>query len=122
MKVKLLTMCLVIGIVTACDQRSSQKPPAGNDTFGTRIPDHPLSEFRRLQPFEAKVLHKKIWSIPDAYMKKTNFLVSLILEQADGKRLGVSARAESEDLLKDVISSVNSLEQGRSYTFPDALK
>ena len=123
MKVKWLATCLVAAaVVASCDCQHSQRASAGGDPFGIRIPHHSLSEFRSLTPFKAKVVDKRIWSIPSPRTGKTHFVVTLTLEREGGDKLGVSDRAESEDPLRDLIGIVKSLEIGRTYTFPDALK
>jgi hypothetical protein len=112
-------LCLMAAcVVTACSKQDSQQAPKRTDTFGVECPSYSPSEFLKLSSFQAKVLEKGMGRIPDLPAGKTNILVSILLEKADGQRLIVSDYPASDDLMK----IFRLLEKDHIYTLPDAVK
>jgi hypothetical protein len=112
-------LCLVAAfVVSACSKQDSHQAPKRTDTFGVECPGYSLQEVLKLPSFQAKVLVKSMGGIPDARAAKTNFLVSILLEKADGQRLIVSDHPASDDLIR----IFGLLDKDHTYTLPDAAK
>jgi len=80
--------------------------------------NYSVSEFATFQPFRATLWNKQVGSYKDIHSGKTNYFFIVFLEITNGKPFTVSGNPASQD----VMQAVNSLEKGRDYTFPNALR
>src|ERR1700690_3415105 len=65
---------------------SCTKQPEEGGSLEYPVKDYPISEFTNVQSFQAEVVAKEAVNYLDKASGKTNSLISIILQTADGKK------------------------------------